>query len=333
MKITIPTLVIMLVGAMFLALCLGSVTVPFADVWNDLIYIFSHEGEPSTSQTILYEIRMPRIIFAAISGAVLSLVGLMMQTVSQNYLADPYILGVSSGASTGAVAAIVFGILSTFGSYSVYMGAFLGAILATAIVLTLTGKSSNPIKLILIGIGVSALFSALTLFIIYGAPNEALVRSAMFWVLGSFASIQWKSLPMATIVCAALLLFLWFYRHELDILLLGNRDAHHLGLSVLKVQKWIVLVSSLAIATVVSLSGIVGFIGLIVPHIARLFSSPRHGRLIFYTALIGAIIMVLADIVARVLYRPQEIPIGVVTSVVGAPIFIWIIYKRYGDMF
>lgn len=211
------------------------------------------------------------------------------------------------------------------------MGAFLGALIATASVVLLIGRSSNPIKLVLIGMGISAFFSALTMLTIYGAKNESQVRGAMFWLLGSLSGIQWQNLPPLWVISALLFMFIWFLRNDLDILLLGENEAFQLGLSVKKLQLAVVLISSLTVAVLVGSAGVIGFIGLIVPHLARILAGPRHSQLVVYTSLIGALVLLWSDILSRSLFSPAEIPIGVLTSCLGAPLFIWIIRNRYKE--
>ncbi len=324
-------LLFLLLVSSVLAMGLGSVSIPPEIIIRELSALFAGGPlDPSVSM-IIFDIRVPRILFAAIGGALLALTGLLMQTVSQNYLADPYILGVSSGASTGAVICLVSGAAQFFAPYGVYAGAFLGAAVATAIVVKLAGSSGSPVKLVLMGMGNSALFSALTMLAIYGAKDEAQVRSAMFWLMGSLTGIQWSMVPIASVILLITMLFIWLLRHELDIILLGRNEAKHLGMPVQKVQQLIVLISSLAVAVVVALSGIIGFVGLVVPHMARALGDSRHAVMLWFTALIGALVMVWADAAARTLFRPEELPIGILTAFLGAPVFMWIISKKYKD--
>ena len=320
-----------LIVSMIIAVGFGSVELETSAVVEEVLNHLRGLESDSPNARILFDIRMPRIMFAAISGACLALTGMLMQTVSQNYLADPYILGVSSGAGMGAVFCIVTGVAQIFAPYGVYVGAFLGAALATIIVVRIAGTSNNPIKLVLIGMGISALFSALTMLEIYGSKNEAQVRSAMFWLMGSFTGIQWAMIPVATSVLIALILFVWLLRHELDLILLGREEARHLGLSTERLQQAVVLVSSLAIAVTVSIAGIIGFIGLVIPHIARFVGESRHGVMLWFTSLIGAGVMVWADVMARSMFAPEEVPIGILTACLGAPVFMQIINRQYKD--
>ena len=315
--------------SMLLAIGFGSIDIATEKVVAEISAYFSEGRTDSSTSMIIFDIRIPRIIFAAISGAILSLTGMLMQTVSQNYLADPYILGVSSGAGMGAVFCIITGFAQIFSPYGIYVGAFLGATLATIIVVRIAGTSNTPIKLVLIGMGISALFSAFTMLEIYGSKNEAQVRSAMFWLMGSFTGIQWNFVPIALTVLIILMLFIWLFRHELDLILLGREEASHLGLSAEKMQQAVVIISSLAIAVTVSIAGIIGFIGLVIPHIARYIGDSRHSAMLWFTSLIGAFVMVWADVMARSMFKPEEVPIGILTACLGAPIFMQIINRQY----
>ena len=318
MQYTIKILILsaILIVSLVTSLQFGSTFIPLTDVLNSLS---SHLGGqnlsiPHMTDTILWDIRLPRLLYSILTGIGLSAVGLLMQTVTRNALADPYVLGVSSGASTGAVFAIICGGLSII------------------LVLLCVGKSNSPVKLILIGMGMTGIFSALTMMIIYGAKHEAQVRSAMFWLLGSFAGIQWQDLPLSAIIVALFCLFIYIYKQDLDVLLLGNQEAANMGLSVKTLQLSIVITSSIVIATLVSKVGVVGFIGLIIPHLARITGGPKHKNTLIFSMLIGSIVMIWSDVLSRALYSPEEIPIGVLTSLLGAPLFIWIIMKRYKNI-
>lgn len=324
-------LALFLAVSMGLAVGMGSVSIPPDTIMREIGAFALGEPMDASASMIVFDIRAPRIIFAAIGGALLALTGLLMQTVSQNYLADPYILGVSSGASTGAVLCLVTGAAQMFAPYGVYVGAFMGAAVATAIVVRLAGSSGSPVKLVLMGMGISALFSAFTMLAIYGAKDEAQVRSAMFWLMGSLTGIQWSMVPVGGAMLFLTMLFIWLMRHELDLILLGRNEARHLGMPVQRVQQMIVLISSLAVAVVVALSGIIGFVGLVVPHIARSLGDSRHAVMLWFTALVGALVMVWADAAARTLFRPEELPIGILTASLGAPVFMWIISRKYKD--
>ncbi len=311
------------------ALQFGAKFISLDQIISALMSMIDANTTASMTNTIITDIRLPRLIYSVLTGIGLSLVGLLMQTVTRNALADPYVLGVSSGASTGAVFAIIMGGLPFLGQYNTPIFAALGAALSIILVLLCVGKSNSPVKLILIGMGMTGVFSALTMMIIYGAKHEAQVRSAMFWLLGSFAGIQWSDLPLTAIIITLFMLYIYTFNQDLDVLLLGNHEAAQMGLSVKQLQLSIVVISSIVIATLVSKVGVVGFIGLIIPHLARIIGGPKHKHTLLFSALIGSIVMIWSDVLSRALYSPEEIPIGVLTSLLGAPLFIWIIMNRY----
>ena len=311
------------------ALQFGAKFISLDQIISALLSMIDVNATASMTNTIITDIRLPRLIYSVLTGIGLSLVGLLMQTVTRNALADPYVLGVSSGASTGAVFAIIMGGLPFLGQYNTPIFAALGAALSIILVLLCVGKSNSPVKLILIGMGMTGVFSALTMMIIYGAKHEAQVRSAMFWLLGSFAGIQWGDLPLTAIIVILFMLYIYMFNQDLDVLLLGNHEAAQMDLSVKQLQLSIVIISSVVIATLVSKVGVVGFIGLIIPHLARIIGGPKHKHTLLYSALIGSIVMIWSDVLSRALYSPEEIPIGVLTSLLGAPLFIWIIMNRY----
>ena len=311
------------------ALQFGAKFISLDQIISALMSMIDANTTASMTDTIITDIRLPRLIYSVLTGIGLSLVGLLMQTVTRNALADPYVLGVSSGASTGAVFAIIMGGLPFLGQYNTPIFAALGAALSIILVLLCVGKSNSPVKLILIGMGMTGVFSALTMMIIYGAKHEAQVRSAMFWLLGSFAGIQWSDLPLTAIIITLFMLYIYTFNQDLDVLLLGNHEAAQMGLSVKQLQLSIVVISSIVIATLVSKVGVVGFIGLIIPHLARIIGGPKHKHTLLFSALIGSIVMIWSDVLSRALYSPEEIPNGVLTSLLGAPLFIWIIMNRY----
>lgn len=328
-SVKVFVLCIILCISLVTALQFGAKFIPLDQIISTIISMIDTNTKASMTDTIITDIRLPRLIYSVLTGIGLSLVGLLMQTVTRNALADPYVLGVSSGASTGAVFAIIMGGLPFLGQYNTPIFAALGAALSIILVLLCVGKSNSPVKLILIGMGMTGVFSALTMMIIYGAKHEAQVRSAMFWLLGSFAGIQWSDLPLTAIIVILFMLYIYMFNQDLDVLLLGNYEAAQMGLSVKQLQLSIVVISSIVIATLVSKVGVVGFIGLIIPHLARIIGGPKHKHTLLFSALIGSIVMIWSDVLSRALYSPEEIPIGVLTSLLGAPLFIWIIMNRY----
>ena len=328
-SVKVFVLCVILCISLITALQFGAKFIFLDQIISALMSMIDANTTASMTDTIITDIRLPRLIYSVLTGIGLSLVGLLMQTVTRNALADPYVLGVSSGASTGAVFAIIMGGLLFLGQYNTPIFAALGAALSIILVLLCVGKSNSPVKLILIGMGMTGVFSAITMMIIYGAKHEAQVRSAMFWLLGSFAGIQWSDLPLTAIIVILFMLYIYMFNQDLDVLLLGNHEAAQMGLSVKQLQLSIVIISSIVIATLVSKVGVVGFIGLIIPHLARIIGGPKHKHTLLFSALIGSIVMIWSDVLSRALYSPEEIPIGVLTSLLGAPLFIWIIMNRY----
>lgn len=323
-------LFILLMMIIFGSLMVGSIPISIEECIKIVTKgISGKSSELSGLESIFWKIRLPRILVVGLVGATLSMLGLLMQTLSRNPLADPYVLGISSGASTGAVMAIVFGWLSFLGSYQIFCSSLLGSLLIIIILFLLMRKSQNAVKLILIGAGLSAFFSAVTTLIVFSAQNEAQVRSAMFWLVGSFSGIQWSDILSIALGFVVLLVSLYLFQKELDLMYIGMSDAQQLGMNLKKFLTVMVVVASAAAAITVSKVGVVGFVGLIVPHIARRFIGIDHRWLIGASALLGANLLILADSFARSYFTPEEVPVGILTAFIGAPAFIYIVAGLY----
>ena len=238
-------------------------------------------------------------------------------------------LGVSSGASAGAAGAIVFQWFAFLPAGHVVFSAFIGSFVAIALVVALQGKSTNPIRLVLTGMGVSAFFQAATTFIIYCSRNEAQARSAQYWLTGSFSGSNWGDVRIALMALVVLLTLCRCLEKELDLLLLGQDVAAQSGMNVRAIQLVLILVSAFAVSVVVAVSGLVGFVGLIIPHIMRRAVDTSHRWLVLSSTLAGGCFLTLADAVARTAFSPQEMPIGVMTAFIGAPLFILMIRTVY----
>lgn len=283
---------------------------------------------PGYAEGIVWGMRLPKVLVAACVGAGLSIVGIVMQALTKNSMADPYLLGISSGASAGAAAAILLGVLS------VGTGAFAGAILSSVLVFLLSGASgrASATKLILSGVAVSALFSAVTNLLIFLQGSDKKLSSVLFWMTGSFAGVSWEDVvPVALSLGGSLLILLLIHR-ALDAMLLGEQMAVTVGVDVPKLKILMIVLSALVTGILVSVSGTVGFVGLIVPHAARSLVGTAHRRLIPFAALLGGIFMIWADVAARVVVAPSELPIGVVTAFLGAPFFL-VLLRRSGYAF
>lgn len=289
----------------------------------------------SSSRTdIIWNIRLPRVLMAAVVGAGLSTSGVVMQSVVRNPLANPYVLGISSGASLGATLAILMGAFAVFGNYGVSVGAFLGALLTSLFVFTVafSGKSrGNTIKLLLAGMAVNAICSAFTNFIIYTAKDAEGIRSVTFWTMGGLTSASWNLLGIpAVVVLIGVIIFLTQFR-VLNALLIGDESALTLGINVALIRKVYLLISSALTGVVVAVSGTIGFVGLIIPHVVRMVVGSDHRRVTVISVIVGAIFLIWCDVVARMILGNTELPIGIVTSMIGGPFFVWLMLtKSYG---
>lgn len=281
---------------------------------------------PRIVQGIIWEYRLSRALVAACCGAGLAICGAVLQALLRNVLAEPYVLGISAGASTGAVVVMLLGLGG--GVVGISLGAFLGAALAFGLVLLLAaGATSGPAQVILAGVAGSQLFNALTAYIVSTSANAEQARSVMFWLLGSLGGVRWPDVGLAAAVVGSGLLLCLYFARALDAFVFGEDAAASLGVPVVAVRLALFAATALITATMVSIVGAVGFVGLVVPHIARFLVGPSHVRLLLASVLIGANFMVLADIVARIIVPGQVLPIGVVTALVGAPAFALILYR------
>ncbi|MFD1810950.1 FecCD family ABC transporter permease [Rhodococcus gannanensis] len=275
---------------------------------------------------IVWQLRLPRTLLAAVCGAGLALCGAIMQSLLRNPLADPFVLGISSGASTGAVMVAVLGIGG--GLVSLSMGAFVGAVVAfVAVVALAAGAGGGTAKVILAGVAGTQLFSALTSFIVMSSADAEQTRGVLFWLLGSLSGADWTDVVLCGAVTVFGIVACLLVASSLDAFTFGNSAAASLGVSVRKVRIMLLTVTALITAALVSAAGAIGFVGLVLPHAARFLVGPRHSRLLPATALVGAIFMVWVDAVARTLFAPQEIPVGVVTALIGVPAFALILFR------
>lgn len=281
---------------------------------------------PRIEESVVWNLRLSRALVAALAGAGLSICGTILQALLRNALAEPYVLGVSAGASTGAVAVIVLGIGA--GGLSLSAGAFAGAFSAFALVALLSnGATSGPNHTILAGVAASQLFNAATSYIVTTAGNAQQARDVMFWLLGSFGGVRWPDVQLLlVVVVAGLAACLWMAR-ALDAFTFGDEDAAALGVPVGRIRLALFVVTAMVTATIVGMVGTIGFVGLVVPHAARFLVGPMHLRLLPTAAVLGALFMTTADIASRVIVAQQTVPIGVVTALVGVPFFALILHR------
>jgi len=278
-----------------------------------------HEG-------IIWDYRLSRALVAASAGAALALCGAVLQALLRNPLAEPYVLGISAGASTGAVAVMILGF--GYGVLTLSAGAFVGAVAAFLLVsLLAVGSGGGTDRIILAGVAGSQLFNALTSYIVTTSANAEQARGVMFWLLGSLSGVRWTDVYLAAPVAIAGFLVCMLYARALDAFTFGTDAAAALGIPVAGIRIVLLALTALLTATMVSIVGSIGFVGLVIPHAARFLVGPSHGRLLPASAMIGAIFMVAADIVSRIIVPQQILPIGVVTALFGAPAFAFILYK------
>ena len=288
--------------------------------------ILSGSNESSVSRIVL-DLRLPRALLATIIGAGLGMVGCVLQTLTRNDLADPFLFGLSSGAAAGAVIVItVTG--NILGFWTLPAAAFIGGLVSSVIVLGLFGKlaKQSPSQMVLAGLAVSFLFLSLTYFLIFAGDQRA-AHSVLFWTLGGLGLANWKVLPIALTGLMAIFAFAITTHRSLDALLAGDETAVTLGVNVKLYRQVAFLICAFATASFVALSGVIGFVGLMVPHLARGLVGPLHGGLLITSAVIGAVLLLLSDIAARTLMAPQELPIGALTTSIGA-IFVLYLVRR-----
>ncbi len=276
---------------------------------------------------IIWNYRLSRAIVAACCGAALALSGVILQSLLRNALADPYILGISAGASTGAVGIAILGVGA--GMLTLPIGAFLGALVAFAFVSTLAVRAGRGTgAIILAGVAGSQLFNALTSFIVTKAANSEQARAIMFWLLGNLSGVRWPDVGLAVPVALIGLLICLLYARALDAFTFGTESAASLGIPVRRVYAILISVSAIMTAAMVSIAGSIGFVGLVIPHVARMMVGVRHGLLLPASALVGAIFMIAADVLSRIIIPGQVLPIGVITALFGAPAFALILSQR-----
>ncbi|MCX8555721.1 iron chelate uptake ABC transporter family permease subunit [Mycolicibacterium mucogenicum] len=275
---------------------------------------------------IVWELRLPRALLAAICGAGLAICGAILQSLMRNPLADPFMLGISSGASTGAVLVVVAGV---GGALTLSGGAFVGAVLAFVLVLALAAVAGGgQDRVVLAGVAGTQLFSAATALVVFSSADAQQTRGVLFWLLGSLAGASWHQVALCGVVCAVCLVVCWVQSDALDAFAFGRDAAASLGVAVRRVRAVLLVTTALLTAVLVSAAGAIGFVGLVLPHAARMIVGPSHRRLLPVTAVAGAIFLVWVDAAARTVFAPQELPVGVVTALVGVPIFMWILARR-----
>jgi iron complex transport system permease protein len=320
---------VLLVVTMTAGVGIGSVPLSPAAVWHVIVDHLSGHPANTVADVIVWQIRLPRVLLAALVGAALTTAGTVVQVLVRNSLADPFLLGVSSGASVGATAVLLLGAFASLGIWAISVGSVLGALAAMAAVFLVSrkGRQLAPTQLILCGVVMSAMFESVTSYLIFRGNPQA-TQSVLFWLMGSFGLASWNQLPIPLAALIAVMAYLLAQGRPLNALAMGAEPAASLGVDVARLRQNLFFATSLLAGVAVAVSGIIGFVGLVVPHIVRLCVGSDHRRVLPVGVLFGASFMVLGDLLARTIVAPQEMPIGVITAFIGAPTLIVLIRRR-----
>ncbi|WP_306213723.1 FecCD family ABC transporter permease [Actinoplanes sp. RD1] len=334
----LAALVAVLLLTIVVALGSGAVGIAPATVARVIAHhVTGWPGEPTwepPQDAIVWKVRLPRVLLGVLVGAGLAVCGVALQAMVRNVLADPYLLGINSGASSGAAAAILFGFGAGLGEHALPVSAFLGALAASLLVFLVarSGGRVTSVRMLLAGVAVGYALYAATSFLIFASGSAEGARSVMFWLLGSLGLARWDAaLAVVAVVVAVTVAVLTLGGRRLDALAIGDETAHTLGVSPERLRMRLLVLVSLCVGVLVSAAGSIGFAGLVVPHLARRLVGSAHVRVVPVAALLGAILLVWADVVARVLLAPQEIPIGIVTSLLGAPFLVILIRRLHAS--
>lgn len=326
LTIVLAILILTSIASIIIATGLGPVTVSPVTV----LRILMGKDVPQLQYNIVWGLRLPRVLLGFIVGASLSVAGVAMQALVRNHLADPFILGVSSGASAAATLGMLFGTFSFLGAYSLSISAFLGAGVTIILVFLLSRVRGRVhiTHLLLSGVVISMMMEALTNIITLSAPNALGLHNATFWMSGSLAGAKWSylTLPLCVVLLCMGILFINY--RNLNALLLGEEAAGTLGVNVALIQGLLILISSLLAGATVAVSGSIGFVGLMVPHITRLLVGSDHRRVLPVCAFLGGLLVVWVDVIARMVIAPEELPVGILTALFGGPFFIFLLKRK-----
>ncbi|WP_308259462.1 iron ABC transporter permease [Pseudonocardia sp. H11422] len=314
-------------------LAIGSVAVPWGQTWRILLHRIGGPALLTPDWTraqdlIVADAGLPRVLLAGTVGATLTVAGMVIQAIVRNPLAGPSVLGVSSGAATGAVVVMRFGLFG-LGAVTLNVAAFLGALatLAVVFVVARAGGRITALRLILGGVAISAVLSALTSLLVLTAPSPTLASQVLFWTLGGFGAARWSLLIVPAAVLLAGVAALLVHARNLNLLLAGEESAAALGLDVQRFRQAMLVLVAVLIGVTVAVSGVIGFVGLMLPHVVRFLVGSDHRRGLPVAVLVGAVFTIAADLVARTVISPQELPVGIVTALVGGPFFVWLLRR------
>lgn len=321
--------VVLLAGSIAVSVRIGAGGVGYAELGRVLGVRLGLPVEPLPTlvDSLVWDLRLPRVLMAAVVGAALAVCGAVLQAVTRNALADPYLLGVSHGASTGAVAVLVFGIGA--GAVGVTGGAFTGALASFGLLLLLLRRGGlDSVRVVLTGVVIGQLFAALTSLILTASADAETTRAITYWLLGSMASARWGGVVVCAVALAIGLALVRAYATALDAFAFGADTAASLGIDVRAARIVLLVTAALLTSVAVASVGAIGFVGLIVPHAVRFLVGPLHRVLLPFSALAGSIFLVWTDALGRIAFAPRELPVGVFTALVGVPLFLLILRKR-----
>jgi iron complex transport system permease protein len=326
-------LVAALLVAATAAIAAGSVGLAAGEVWRIVAHrVVPGLVEPSwppVRETIVMDVRLPRVLLCGIAGAGLSVCGMALQALVRNPLADPMLLGVSSGAGVGAVAVLVLN-ASVFGAFSLPLAAFAGALAALALVyfLARSGGRMTTVRLVLAGVATAEVLSAVASYLIVTSGEPRKAESAMRWMLGGFGGATWDLVPIPAAAVLLGTVALLGVSRPLNLLLAGEEAAASMGLNAHRFRAWSFVLVALLVGAIVAVSGSIGFVGLMLPHVVRLLVGADHRRALPAVALLGAAFLIAADLAARTVIAPEEVPIGVLTALAGGPFFLWLMKRK-----
>ena len=322
--------VILFVGS---AVAFGSADIAFADVYKTVFSKIVSGPAPSggTVDIIIWKLRFPRVIMGLLAGVALGSSGAVMQVVLRNPLADPYMLGIASAAGFGASLAIVLGIGVLGGAYLIIGNAFLFSIISSGLILVLSGRrGASPEKMVLTGLALLFFFQAMTTIIQYFGDSEA-VKAAVFWTVGDLGKADWGKIGISAPIVILGLVLLFLKSGDLNVMNTGDASAKSLGINVQKTRVVTMLISTIMVATIVSFTGTIGFVGLVAPHLVRMVIGTDNRVLVPASGLAGAVLLILSDTVARTILSPVILPVGAVTAFLGVPLFLYLIMRKKGE--
>ncbi len=332
-SLVLPLLATVAAVAATAGIAAGSVALAAGDVWGIMLHrivpALVEPAWPPVRETIVMDVRAPRVLLCGIAGAGLSVCGMALQALVRNPLADPMLLGVSSGATVGAVLVLVLNV-SLLGAFSLPLAAFAGALAALCLVYCLarSGGRMTTVRLVLAGVATAEVLSAVASYLVITSGDPRKAESAMRWMLGGFGGTTWELLPIPAAAVLLGTVALLGVSRPLNLLMAGEEAAASMGVNVHRFRGWLFVLVALMVGAVVAVSGSIGFAGLMLPHVVRLLVGADHRRALPAAALLGAAFLIMADLVARTVIAPEEVPVGVLTALVGGPFFLWLMRRR-----